>query len=132
MIPNSVYLYCCEDPSLIENYQEALNSSEIYECHHRKGTDEGYTKQELIDLGLYLRRPACELMLLTQSEHRALHSLVNNYMQGKHHSAEARAKISAARKGKPFSEERKAKISAANKGKHWHKDPITGKRIYTD
>jgi hypothetical protein len=36
-------------------------------------------------------------------------------MKGKSHSAEARAKISAARKGKPLSEERRVALIAANK-----------------
>lgn len=40
MISKSVYKYCKDDPSLIENYDEAINSTEIYDCHHRLETDE--------------------------------------------------------------------------------------------
>ena len=34
-------LFCCEDISLIENYNEAINSSEVWICHHRLSIDLG-------------------------------------------------------------------------------------------
>ena len=55
------------------------------------------------------------------SAHHADFSGEKNGFYGKHHSEEARAKMSAAKKGKshkPHSPETRAKISASSKGKH--------------
>lgn len=71
---DKVKLYCCEDISLIENYEEAINSSDKWECHHKLGLNK--SKQELIDIGLYYDRPASELIFIKQSEHRALHNSI--------------------------------------------------------
>ena len=67
-------LFCCEDISLIENYNEAINSSEVRICHHRLGIDLGKGSEELIDMGLYFDRPASELQFLSRSEHIRLHN----------------------------------------------------------
>ena len=74
-IPKSAKLYCCEDISLIENYQEALESNEIYDVHHKLETSEGVyiSKDELIESNLYYNRPASELIFLLHSEHTKLH-----------------------------------------------------------
>ena len=65
--------FCCEDISLIENYERAINSPERWDCHHRLETELGLSRQELKDLNLYLNRPANELIFLTRKEHVILH-----------------------------------------------------------
>ena len=66
--------YCREPLNNIENYQKAVaDLTQMWECHHRKETDEGYSHKELIELGLYYYRPADELIFLTEREHKSLH-----------------------------------------------------------
>ena len=70
--------YCSEDISLIENYQQALSDEErMWEIHHRRESDsEGktlFTGKQLIDMNLYLNRPAGELIFVTRSMHKKLH-----------------------------------------------------------
>ena len=65
--------YCCEDISLIENYKEAVNSNEIYDCHHRLEIDLKKTPKELQELNLYYNRPANELVFITHADHTRLH-----------------------------------------------------------
>ena len=85
----NVKRYCCEDFGLIENYNEAVNdTTQIWDCHHRKEIELKKNRQELIDIGLYYNRPASELIFLTHNEHTALH------MKG--HKNEARQKIGKA------------------------------------
>lgn len=83
MIPDNAYDYCCEDISLIENYEEALaDKTQTWICHHRKGIELNKTPDELKEMGLYFNRPACELMFVTRSEHRKIHLFNNNYAKG--------------------------------------------------
>ena len=70
--------YCCEDISLIENYKEAINSNEKWECHHRLETELNKSVKELKDLNLYFNRPANELIFLTKQQHDSLHLSINN------------------------------------------------------
>lgn len=70
--------YCSEDISLIENYQQAISDEEkMWDIHHRKECDsEGrtlFTKKQLIEMNLYLNRPAAELIFVTRSMHSKLH-----------------------------------------------------------
>jgi hypothetical protein len=66
--------FCCEDISLIENYNESINDeSQTWALHHKLEIELNKSKQELIDLGLYYNRPAAELIFLTKSEHHRLH-----------------------------------------------------------
>lgn len=65
--------YCCEDISLIENYDIAVASKKKYECHHRREIDENLSRTELIKRGLYYHRPASELLFIECGEHRKLH-----------------------------------------------------------
>ena len=120
--------YCRDDISLIENYDKAVSdTTQSWHCHHRRETI--YSAKELIEIGEYYNRPACELIFLTPLEHNRLHHLGKNVsaetrkkmseankgennpmfgkpstFKGKHHSAETRKKMSEARKGKnhPF------------------------------
>ena len=75
---NNAKLYCSEDVSLIENYNEAISDEEkMWEIHHRRECDsEGrtlFTRKQLIDMDLYLNRPAGELIFVTRSMHKKLH-----------------------------------------------------------
>lgn len=109
--------YCKEDISLIENYNEAINSEEKYDCHHRLETELNVSKQYLIDNNLYLNRPASEFIFLPHREHVSLHykhGLIG--WKGKHNSEETRKKSSIAHLGKQLSEEHKKKIGDAQRG----------------
>ena len=87
MISNEVRKYCRKIyHHLIENYEDAINSEEMYICHHRKEiTEDGrnaFSADELIDLGEYYHRPPEELIFLTKSAHKALHMAANNKDNG--------------------------------------------------
>ena len=110
----NVKKYCCEDISLIENYNIAIaDNTKIWECHHRRETI--YSRKDLIEIGEYYNRPAIELIFLTQTEHNSLHHkgvLANN---------ETKQKMSEAHKGiqkGPMSKVTKQKISETLKGTH--------------
>ena len=100
--------YCKDDISMIENYEKAVNdATQTWDCHHRRETI--FSRKDLIEIGEYYKRPACELIFLTPTDHQRLHNL------GKHSSAETRKKISEANKGKCRSTETRKKISEAKK-----------------
>ena len=70
--------YCSEDISLIENYHKAISDEErTWEIHHRSECDsEGitlFTRKQLIEMNLYYKRPASELIFVTKSMHLKLH-----------------------------------------------------------
>lgn len=84
MISDTVKLYCCEDISKIENYEQAMNDeTQIWECHHRlethfsDGTERPKNAQltikELKALGMYYNRPPEEFIFLTSLNHKRLH-----------------------------------------------------------
>ena len=71
-------LYCSEDISLIENYQQAISDEErTWDIHHRRESDsEGktlFTKKQLKEMNLYFKRPASELIFVTRAMHSKLH-----------------------------------------------------------
>ena len=140
--------FCKDDISLIENYDKAIaDTTQVWHCHHRRETI--FSKPDLIEIGEYYNRPACELIFLTPNEHHRLHHLgkhlsedtrkklseslngENNPMFGKHHSAEARKKMSEANKGKHPSEETRTKLSEAIKCKHWYNNGVICVRAKT-
>ena len=64
--------YCCEDLSLIENYELAINdTTQTWDCHHRR--ESIYSAKDLIEIGEYWKRSAAELIFLTPFEHNSLH-----------------------------------------------------------
>ena len=70
--------YCSEDIALIENYHQAIADEErMWDIHHRRECDsEGktlFTCKQLIEMGLYRKRPASELVFVTRSMHKKLH-----------------------------------------------------------
>ena len=106
--------YCKDDISLIENYDKAIaDNSLVWHCHHRRETI--YSVKELIDIGEYYNRPACELIFLTPLEHNRLHHL------GKHLSEDTRKKMSESNKGKNY----------WTKGTHWYNNGVICVRAKT-
>ena len=134
--------FCCEELSLIENYDIAVaDTTQTWDCHHRRGTI--YTRDDLKKIGEYYNRPAIELIFLTSSEHHSLHNKgkkftedhkrkIGDALRGKIIPEEQRKHQSEVLKGRKLSEEHKnsireamqdesvrAKISAANKGRKY-------------
>ena len=75
---NSAKRFCSEDIALIENYKQAItDQTRTWDIHHRRECDsEGrtlFTKKQLIEMNLYLNRPASELVFVTRSMHWKLH-----------------------------------------------------------
>lgn len=77
--------YCKENISLIENYDDAINSTELYDCHHKLEIELNVSKQYLINNNLYFNRPANELQFLTHAEHAKLHSKSEYYKHARSH-----------------------------------------------
>ena len=70
--------YCSEEISLIENYNEAISDkTKMWEIHHRRECDANgrtlFTCKQLKEMGLYVNRPASELIFVTRSMHCKLH-----------------------------------------------------------
>ena len=124
---------CKDDPSLIENYDKAINDdTQMWVLHHRlELTLDGeyaHSREELIRLGMYYHRPYYELIFLTKSDHQKLHAhdkyknTLSKSLHGHVVSNETRKKISDAHIGKKLSNEHKEKLSNAHKGKTpWNK-----------
>lgn len=123
--------YCCDDLSLIENYSKTIDSSDIWDLHHRLEThnsdgilrSQQLTKQELIALDMYWNRPASELIFLTHAEHAKLHLYFMNI--DKSVSQEVRNKISKSVRNNPEANGGKAKrmreaYNKDNKGLSWN------------
>lgn len=94
-------MYCCEDISLIENYEKAISDNEkMWDCHHRLEIQENgkiLSKQDLIKLNLYYHRPASELIFLDEEEHNKLHNTgEKNGFFGRTHNLNTRKKIGVA------------------------------------
>ena len=145
---NHAKSFCREDISLIENYDKAIaDDTQTWHCHHRRETI--FSRKDLIEIGEYYNRPACELIFVTKSEHTRLHKSGENNpnfgklawnngkhlstehrknlseaLKGKYQSEEARKKLSEARKGKHHSEESRKKIAEARKGNHWYNNGV--------
>ena len=48
--------YCCEDISLIENYEKAIaDITQIWVCHHRFEIDKGYSRKQLIKMDFIIK-----------------------------------------------------------------------------
>ena len=128
----------CKNYQDIENYDKALaDNFKGWCCHHRlethtsdgKRRDVDFTVDELLALGMYLYRPASELIFLKHSEHASLHQKGKHFSEEtkkkmseakKNMSEETKKKLSEARKGKKFSEEHKKKMSLQKTGRHWY------------
>ena len=105
--------YCCEDPSLIENYDKAISdTTQTWDCHHRGEVLPcgRFSPDDLKKFGLYYARPASELIFLTPSAHQQLHK------KGVPLSEDHKRALSDALKGVPLSEDHKKAISDGLKG----------------
>ena len=76
MIGKKLNKVCCEDISLVENYEVAVNSDKLYCLHHRLEIQEEnrLSVKELKEQKLYYHRPASELIFLPEQEHSKLHN----------------------------------------------------------
>ena len=123
--------FCRDDISKIENYEKAINDkTQTWHLHHRlELTLDGefaLTAAQLKMHDMYYNRPYYELIFLTPSEHRRLHTEGKNHpLFGKHIPYETRKKMSEAQKGeknhffgKHHSEETRRKLSEAKKGEN--------------
>lgn len=120
MISKQVKRCCCEDLSLIENYEKAINDdTQMWECHHKLEIDLGKSQHELISMNMYWHRPASELIFLTRIEHNNLHA--------KYHivSDKTKQKQSIAHKKRYEDPEERAKASFYTKGE---KNGMYGKK----
>lgn len=91
--------YCCEDISLIENYDKAINDkTQTWHCHHKNEITLNMNQKELQDAGLFWDRPANELIFLTKSEHKSLHMYGTQYAKGCVRTEETKKKISKTKK----------------------------------
>lgn len=130
----------CKDYEKIENYQKAKVDNFVgWDCHHRLETHNSDGERRLVDinhkelkaLGMYYNRPPEELIFLRKGEHTALRKV----------SDSTREKLRAAKKGeknprygKHHSDEARQKISEANRinrtGRHWYNNGKENKFCY--
>lgn len=101
----------CKDYTQIENYEEALKSSEMYVAHHR--LEQVFTVDELIRAGWYYDRKPQELIFIRRSEHNGNADIHVGYRLG---SKKRSASMKGEKRG-PHSEETKRKISKSVIGK---------------
>ena len=110
MIGKRIQDYCCEDISLVENYQAAVADTEnFWECHHRLEIQGPFINSPaLLDkCGMYKKVPAWQLIFLKQSDHRVLH--------GENRSETTHMKLSTSAKATFARPETRAKMSASQK-----------------
>lgn len=130
--------FCCEDISLIENYNLAIaDTTQTWHCHHRGEVLPcgRFSRDDLKKFGLYYKRPASELIFLTKVEHYRLHKsgvplnedhkkaisdskkgVPKPYLKGIPRSEATKKAISDSLKGIHLSEDHKKAISDAKKG----------------
>lgn len=125
--------YCCEDISLIENYDKAISDiKQTWECHHKGEILPcgRFTVDDLNKFGLYYKRPAAELIFLTKRDHNRIHWTNNKINQSRIQSEDEKIKRSKSLighigywRGKKLSTQAIAKKSqnmlGRNKGKHF-------------
>ena len=120
--------YCCEDITLIENYDKAIaDTTQTWQIHHRdeirtlpSGVIVYRTQQELIENGRYYNCPANELIFLTKSVHCKLHMKYRPKLSDEVYKKVVRTRF--ANGNRWHSEETKKKLSNSHKGKpSWNK-----------
>lgn len=82
---------CCRNYKDVENYIEAINSTEKYELHHKLGLV--IPRKTMIKIGIYYNRPAIEFIFLPVGQHRSIHNT------GKEFTLEHRKNISKSKIG---------------------------------
>ena len=91
MIKKSARDYCRKDEfHLIENYEEAKSSPDVWECHHRLELTldgkQALSYRDLIRHKMYYNRPAFELIFLNRNEHKLLHWKAATHSRHEHTS----------------------------------------------
>lgn len=149
--------YCREDISKIGNYEEAVNDKEHkWDCHHcfEKFWWWETSPKDLKEQGMYYNRPASELIFLSASDHRTLHTKgrecseetkrklseinknrskeislrMSRAHKGKHPTEETKRKISKALKGRRIKEEVRQHMGKHTQGTHWYNDGVMSVR----
>lgn len=101
-------MYCCDPIESIQGFKEALESSEKYHIHHRF-EEMGLSQADLKELGMYYKRPACELIFMNGREHNTMHATLiptDNLIKGQFKDGHI----------PEFTEEHRRHISEAKKG----------------
>jgi hypothetical protein len=119
----------CKEYWKIQNYEQAINSEEIYECHHilelTINGEFAHTVKELKRLNMYYHRPYFELIFLQANDHAKLHAnarsehankLNSEYHKGRKLSEEHKRKIGIGSKGHIVTEDQKRRTALARKG----------------
>ena len=105
-------MYCRDDLSKIENYEQAINDKEnMWVCHHRLELtldgEEALSQKDLMRMNMYYHRPYFELIFIKDIDHRKLHArFLNDWI-----TEESLNKIREKRKGTVVNEETRKKIS---------------------
>ena len=109
----TLQLYCEHDNGNIDNFKRienflsaAMDTEQVWVCHHRLETELGVDRDYLIEHDLYYNRPPEELVFVTRSQHNEIHKTSERL-----HTDDVRRKISEANKGHIHSEEHKRNIS---------------------
>lgn len=117
----------CDEFHLIENYEEAVSDKEqVWDIHHRKETDENFTRKDLIKMGLYYHRPPCELIFIPHSEHIRMHH------KGKKRPSEVVKKVADSNRGHKRTQEQRKRISDSHKGQIPPNKGVHGVYHHTD
>lgn len=76
----------CNDYDKVENYQSAVaDSTQVWDCHHRKEIDNNLSRKQLIENDDYYGVEPDELIFLTRAEHKKLHRKYDiNYKSSTH------------------------------------------------
>ena len=118
MISNrNVRQYTYEDPSLIENYAEAMASEDLWVVHHRIEDLMIGNIDDFIRVGAYYDRPARELIFMKSSDHNSHHHKGQTcWCKGKAVPDDVRRKISLSSVGKKHSVETRRRMSENRRG----------------
>lgn len=117
----------CDEIHLIENYEEAVSDKEqVWDIHHRKETEENFTRKDLIKMGLYYHRPPCELIFIPHPEHIRMHH------KGKKRPSEVVKKVADSNRGHKRTQEQRKRISDSHKGQIPPNKGVHGVYHHTD
>jgi len=115
--------------SEIENYEIAINSPELWVCHHRMEMQPDGTllsKQWMIDHDIYFNLDPCMLIFMKDSEHKHLHNTyrTEEAIENNKWTEERKAKLRETFakqeiKSKIYTKERNEKIRQARLGKRF-------------
>lgn len=120
--------YCKEYISKIENYELAMNDTEMWDCHHRTEIWWNCSRQELKDNECYYNRPAKELIFLTKAQHRALHNKVREITEEYRTNVSNGLKKSS--KFQDFMKGQGERNKAYFTGRHWYNDGVNNYFIF--